>query len=170
MIDLRALTDQLNYNRVTDYDLLLTPSPLDRAITDAIAAYRMLPPQERQSFRDHFGSDHTFTWFVYAIRMATFAVRERAPERVLNGLLALVIEDFKQDWRENLIILSLLHDSARRIGADPCPLFEQASGYAGPAAAQRIQQFAQRSPDLQRIESMGYRAVNAPAGFRYERI
>lgn len=170
MTDMRALADQLAYNHASEYDLQLTPQPLDRVIAQAITTYRGLQPEARQQFRNQFGSDHTFTWFVYAIRMAMLAVRERSPERVLFGLLALVIEDFKQDWRENVIILSLLHDSARRINADPRALFEQAASYAGPTAAQHLNQWLQRSPDLQRIESMGYHAVHAPDGFRYERI
>ena len=38
----------------------------------------------------------------FAERMATLAVREQYRELLLEGLVALIIEDFKEDYRDNI--------------------------------------------------------------------
>jgi hypothetical protein len=154
----------------SDYDLNLTSSPIDAAIEKVIRQFATLPPEQRSGIVQAFGSQHSFTLLIFTMRMALLAVRERSAQRVTQGLLALVIENARYDSREDLIMLSLLNHSAEKIGADPVVLFEQAALVATPQMAEHLKAFLQRAPGLKRIESMEFREVEAPDGFRYERI
>lgn len=165
--DITALVRQIDQ---PGYDLDLAPSPVDAAIDQVIDHYVALPPDERNAILTAFGPQHSFTFLIFAMRMAMLAVRERSAYRITRGLLALVIENARFDSREDLIILSLLNRSAEKIGADPAALFEQAAIVAEPQMAQALRTFVQRPAGLKRIESMGFHEIDGPDGFRYERI
>ena len=52
------------------------------------------------------------------------AVREEDPERIHFGLAALAFEGGWPDWRDTLILLTLLHVSARKLGLDADQTFK----------------------------------------------
>jgi len=105
----------------------------------------------------------------YAARMATQVLREGSTSRLTDGLVAHLIEGERDDWRENVIVLTLLFDAARKLGVDPLPIFDHvASLAAGDAAAETLGGFRKRKPEMLTIESMGYRTAMSAQGVRYE--
>ena len=78
----------------------------------------------------------------------TRALRERSPELLRSGLLALLVdheEVWLRDWRDLLVALAPYHDCARRLGLEPSAVFEEAAG-AGPASlAGIVREFGERT-------------------------
>jgi len=64
--------------------------------------------------------------------------------------------------------LSLLYDSAERLGADAAAVFREAAALGRGEFADLILGFAARAPQDRAISAMGYRAAEGPEGFRYE--
>jgi hypothetical protein len=71
-----------------------------------------------------------------AERMASLAVREHNEERVLSGLLAAALDNWRSDYRDNLIRIGLLHDAATRVTGDPERVFERAALLLPPVSAE----------------------------------
>ena len=85
------------------------------------------------------------------------------------GLLALGIDGWRGDWRDNAALLSLHYDAGQRIGADVNLLFKEAAALLSPKVANAFLSFLRRSSADKAIVAMGY-VVGADAdGFRYER-
>jgi hypothetical protein len=148
------------------------PNELDALLTQVVQAYYAATSEDREEIVRMFRDESWGSWscsnklFAYAHRMATLAVREENPEHVFNGLLALVIEDYYSDWRDDLVTMSLLHHSAKKLNTNPRELFERAADVASVNTAKHIIRFG-RSPSS--IGVMGYEEVFSEDGFRYER-
>lgn len=155
--------------RNAGYGPLPLPAPLDAEIGRLLDAFTRASPEQREFLLSRMTREHSPTLLAFSERMASLAVRERAPGRILEGLLALVVEGYATDYRENALILSLHHDAATRIGADPARLFEEAASYAKPEVAQALTKFLARSPEDKSIAAMGYEVGAEPDGFRYHR-
>lgn len=165
----QPFAERLSSEHTAGYDLTLQPSTIDTTVKQLIDRYSALAPADREAFLTPFSMDQSFTLLLFAIRMAMLAVREHSTQRIVDGLMALVIEDCRLDWREVLIVCSLLNHSAQLIGADATALFDRAAGMASPTTAEHLRGFVRRDPGLQRVESFGWRASGSGAGFRYER-
>lgn len=92
----------------------------------------------------------------YAERMAILAVRKQSPDLLKKGLLALVLEGFKLDPREDIMRLALLDHRAIKIGVNPKQLFEEAATFATGEAIEHLRQFTLRKAQDKSIESMGF--------------
>src|SRR5256885_1684764 len=94
------------------------PIELDEAITRLVEAFRQVDIGYRSgSAKDlpvEVGDSHFL--LTYAVRMATHALRKASPDRIKDGLAAVLLEGERDDWRENVIVLSLLNDAAKKIG------------------------------------------------------
>ena len=151
------------------YGPLPLPAPRDAEIARLLDVFTQASPEQRGQLLSRLTREHSPTLLAFAERMASLAVREREPRRIFLGLLALVVESFASDYRENAMILSLHYDAAGRIGADPARLFEEAASYARPEVARALRRFLARSPEDQSIAAMGYQEGREPDGFRYQR-
>jgi hypothetical protein len=107
---------------------------------------------------------------MYSERMASLAVRTKDSELILLALLALSIDDWRYDWRNNIVLSTMQWDAATRIGGDAFALFEKAASLLPANAAAGLRSFARRSPDLQSLEIMGLAAGSGGGGFRYKRV
>jgi hypothetical protein len=145
------------------------PSPLDQLVGALIEAFIVATPMERR--RVSAQSDETLSrlLLVFAERMASLAVRLNSRDHLFKGLVALAAEGWTTDSREDLLILSLLHDAAIRIGLDPREAFEQVLPYTTKPVADSLERFLARTPQDKVIEAMGYRVGADADGFRYER-
>jgi hypothetical protein len=101
--------------------------------------------------------------------MAILGVRKHSENRLFEGLMGHVIEDFRYDYRENLLVLSLLHYSAFKLGLNPFDLFQRAAAFATPETAKRLLEYGHRKPGAGLIESMGYKEIMTPDGISYKR-
>ena len=139
----------------------------DAALSALVDAFAGATAEERTKMIVAVPNAFAGNFMSYAIRMATVGVRERSRQHVLRGILAMAIEDFRSDWRENLMTLAPLNDAAARIGEDPVQLFDDAATLASPATAGHLRAFARRHPDLKALKAMGWAAVDGPSGFMY---
>ena len=99
--------------------------------------------------------------------MASLGVRERSRQRLLEGLLALVIEDYRADYRDSLIVLAALSDAATKISVTPEELFAEAASYSNNSVVSNITEFHKWDPADWSLKAVGYKEVNGPDGFRY---
>lgn len=144
------------------------PSPLDDMIEALVREFIALAPAERKVVAT-LAPLPPFAMFAFSERMATAAVRHDLLGDLLAGLIALVLEGFRYDARENLPILALHHDAALRLRVDPAPVFAEAASYATPDAARWIIGFLDREPAHVSLAEMGYRVMGEGSEFRYER-
>ncbi|MEJ1968710.1 MAG: hypothetical protein WDN03_08800 [Rhizomicrobium sp.] len=60
--------------------------------------------------------EQRFTLLAYSERMASLAVREHNKGLIILGLLALGIDGWRGDWRDNAVLISLHYDAAKMLG------------------------------------------------------
>jgi hypothetical protein len=101
--------------------------------------------------------------------MASLAVRRTSKEDLWRGLVAIAAEGWAEDTRENLAVLSLLHDATIRLGLEPRAFFEQLRPYTSKAIADAVESFPARTPEAKTIAAMGYVVGSDADGFRYQR-
>jgi hypothetical protein len=85
------------------------------------------------------------------------------------SLIALGLDGWRFDWRENIIILSLHYDAAERIGVKPEFVFEKAAALLNEKVASALHSFIGRPVADKSLEAMGYIAAVDNQGFRYRR-
>ncbi len=129
------------------------PCPLDEELSRIVRTFADLPSNERDKVSESFHVRYSDVLRAFAERMAILGVRENSSERLFDGLVALVIENFRLDYRETLLVLSLLYHSAVKISADPEDLLARAESLAAPEAAKLLRVFIQ---DPSSIDEMGY--------------
>lgn len=163
------LEEKLKWENLKDKGLLPIPSTLDNDISRLINRYVRVTAEEQAFIKDTFTDKNSFAFIGFSERMACLAVREKKEKYLVEGLVAHAIEGGKFDTRENILVLSLLYHSAIKIGADPIPLFTQASQLAEGEIAGVIAHFPYRKPEDRSIQAMGYEESKDQDGFRYKR-
>lgn len=167
------LLDNLNLELASPANLgyLHRPIPceLDNKITAMLDLYKSGSLGTRLEIAAKISSKQTWGLLAYAERMAILSVRAKSRKFLENALLALVIEGFRVDVRENILMLSLINNSAIKIGVDAKQLFESAIGNVEPEIAQRIREFIGRPIENKSIQSMGYSEAMTSDGFSYVR-
>jgi len=147
------------------------PHKLDGAITRLITIYLSASDDERLLFFDLAGTRFSDYLLAFAERMAFIGVREKSGKRLLEGLIALIIEDGRGgDIRSNIMRMAPLYDASDKIGVDSDNLFRTASSYSNNEVAELIRTFPERPPGNKSLRAMGYKEVDSPDGFRYEQI
>jgi len=101
--------------------------------------------------------------------MASLAVRDRNREHILLGLLALGLDGWRSDWRDNLLVVPLHYDAARRIGLCPDEIFEEAAKLLPEKPSSGLRSFLGRSEEDKAVEAMGYIPATDADGFLYKR-
>ena len=142
------------------------PCHIDEEMSKIVNIFLSSGQTERESIFEI--KKKPFLFLAFSRRMAILGVREQSEQRLFEGLIAHVIEDFRYDYRENLMELSLLYHSATKIGSNPVELFERAATFATPETAKHITSFAHRTPELKSIATMGFKEIMTPDGFSYE--
>jgi hypothetical protein len=167
-----TLHDTLRQVRTEDpvgYGSRVFDSELDRKMTAFVDAFVAASPLEREALGSERDPRLASVMRVYAERQASLAVRRASGDELFRGFVALGAEGFVADAREDLLVLSLLFDAARRLRVDPREAVERAREFITAPAARYFEQFLARGPADQAIEAMGYRAGTDAGGFRYER-
>lgn len=174
MNDLTRLAEAVHQTLVSNNDPIYyfrpLPCELDNEVTRLIDTFIQADSSGRALILSGIRDKHSGWLFAYGQRMAELAVREDSRERLFYGLLALIIEGFKSDYRDNMVIWAPLYHSATKIGIDPAALFSEAASYANNTVSEWILDFPKRSPENRSLKAMGFREASAPDGFRYERL
>ncbi len=164
----KAAFDEIAADQTPKYAFQPIPCELDSKIDRLISLFRHAPVNERQYFFEFAGEKFSWLLIVFAERMATLAVRKQSRDKVLEGLLALILEDYRVDPRDNLTRLAVLYDAATRIGVSPDEIFSEAARFANNSVAQSITEFPSRRPADRSLKAFFYKAVDGPNGFTYE--
>lgn len=151
------------------YGPLPIPVQRDDQISSLIEEWKCLDALERTEASCSVTEDQAATLLAYSERMATLAVRVRSRDVILLGLLALGIDGWRSDWRENTLVLCLHFDASKRIGTAPESTFRDAARFLSPRVAQALQEFLKRSEEDRSLEAMGYKVGMDRDGFRYQR-
>jgi hypothetical protein len=146
------------------------PTDLDEAIMDLVGRFVDADHRERLQLWVMLqpSLEHSQVLVAYSERMATQALRQSDVELVREGLVAVLLEGGRDDWRETTIALTLLYDAATRLGASGADVFGQVAKLAPKLeVSQSIRKFSQRSPENRTIESMGYQLTMSGHGVTY---
>lgn len=124
--------------------------------------------QERRRINALVSPETSFLFFMYAKAMAIESVREQDKEKVFNGLISLSIENRSFDWRDSLTVLSLLHHSATKLGADVGELFQRVAALSSSETSEGFLQFLVRTPENRDIATFGFReGIDSEGKFSY---
>jgi hypothetical protein len=151
------------------YVKLAIPQPIDDEITELLRTWTTLNPSARLAASLRVLDEQRFTLLAYSERMASLAVRTHDIEKIFFGLLALGIDGWRSDWRDNVLVLSLHYDAAQRLSVAAEPVFERAATLLCPKVATAFASFLRRTPSDKLIGAMGYVAASDDDGFRYLR-
>ncbi len=141
----------------------------DARITEICELYRHLSAQERGAFEEKVSQNGYGILGSYSVRMATLGAREKREERLIYGIVALTIGWTTPyiDWRETLMALAPLYHSAT-IVEEPRRIFEAGVQHVEDERIRGlILGFLDRNPRDQRLEVMGWKAVEGPHGLIY---
>ncbi|WP_427922761.1 hypothetical protein [Streptomyces sp. cg40] len=104
----------------------------------------------------------------YGQRMASVAVRTRAPEALRRGLVAVgLAEAHLDDPRDNLYGLAALHDGASLIGTPFSGLITEVSRCLPPSGVAALRDFDGRGDRDKSVEAMGIRRTGEGETFLY---
>ena len=140
---------------------------LDDEISDILVDLSAHDQKDIELIADSVSGDTSRVLGLYAERMASLAVRENSIEPVKHGLIALLIYEKAHDSRDVLLVLSLLHDAAVKVGRLPKAIFNEVDGLFGESSF--LSDFLGRSDEDKSIDSMGYEESKNEEGFLYVR-
>ncbi len=146
-----------------------------------IGAFRVAAPEERAAMNAALTREDAALLDGMAQEAAETAVREEDPERIRFGLAALALEGGWPDWRDTLVLLTLLHVSARKLGLDADKVFDAEAAalryqpvkerdYFSNAGARVIRSYAGRPARLKELDVMGREEYIGPKGFGYRGV
>jgi hypothetical protein len=143
------------------------PCNLDERVRALVELFVSASTQERKMMLSMDTRRISGALLGFAERMAAAGVREISPARLLDGLVALIIENYSTDWRDVIIRMAPLYHAAVRIGVDAEELFDEAASYSENEVAGNLSAFPRRSPENRSLQAFGYKAVVEPDGIRY---
>ena len=164
-----AAPDWLSVTENNGYGLLPIPHPRDDEIKTLILRWIAFDVTSRQQAAAAIKEDQRFTLLAYSERMASRAVRDKNAELVFLGLLALGLDGWRNDWRDNAVLLCLHYDATQKAGAQPDAVFARAAGLLSDKVATALRGFLRRSPEDKSLDAMGYEEGRDDDGFRYRR-
>jgi hypothetical protein len=145
------------------------PQPQDLKISELIRGWMTLDDRARAEAAEAIEEEQRATLLAFSERMASLAVRRQDSTLIVLGVVALGVDGWRYDWRDNVLVLSLHYDAARRCGRSPEVLFDEAARLLPRKPKEALGQFLRRSNEDKSIEAMGYRAAADADGFRYLR-
>ncbi len=171
LFKIEGMLSQLQSEDIKIFESCALPSSLDSKISDMVGLFVDLSAPEKEDIRANIKSHQAGILLTFARRMAELAVRENSKERIFEGLIAIGLHNSKYgDFRDEAVALSLLNNSALKIGSNPIELFESAANTFVNSAGDTFKAFLKRRPENQKIDVMGYREIYKSDGFAYERL
>ena len=156
-------------NSTDGYGSWPIPHTLDQKIGSLIEDWCELPRGDRDREATTIVEEQAAVLRAFSERMATLAVRSRDRHLLFLGLLALGIDGGLVDWREDILLLSLHFDAAKKVGIAPNEVFSEAGKLLPSRVSEVLTAFLNRSPEDQSLEVMGYEESSDEGGFRYRR-
>jgi len=167
---LKKIIDEIKAAKI-NYPFAPIPCLLDEKVSGLIKLFIRASPAERLVFYQKTESISGFL-NTFAERCASLAVRGQSSQWIVEGLIALIIENGRMgDYRDTITCLAPIYHAADKIGLDADSLFrEVAASYLDNGAAKYIRTFPDRPPHVKSLQAFAYKEVDAPTGFVYERV
>lgn len=152
---------------------LLNPAPsdLDSRIRESCSAFAKLSKQQRADFTAAVSLNEFYTLITFAKRSSVFALRKQDKELLKDALIALaMIEAKRTDYRDILLVLSLLYHTSSRIGVNPDQAFRIAAQFAEPEVQYLMVEFTKLEQQEKSLrDSWGYHEVKTEFGLGFAR-
>jgi hypothetical protein len=169
IVNLFSAADWLQAAKNPGYGKLPIPQARDAEISGLLRTWAGMEEHSRILAAREILEEQRFTLLAYSERMASFAVRSNDPELIFLGLLALGVDGWRGDWRDNAALISLHYDAAHQLRVVPEAIFENTAALLPAKSAAALRSFLRRSAKDQSLEAMGYVAGTDSDGFRYKR-
>jgi hypothetical protein len=137
------------------------PSPLDDRFSEIARAYRKAEPALRRQVREQIPMEYWLPLLHLSDRCAEWALVDKDPKHLEDGVTAYCLEDCRFDPQENLVHLSLLWHAGKALRLDPAALFNQVGQCGSPQGIQELSNFAARPDDAKSPRSMGLESYQA---------
>src|SRR3954466_12903850 len=131
------------------------PAPLDERFSEIALAYRKADAPLRQQVREQIPVEYWSPLLGLGDRCAEWALADRDPRHLEDGLTAYCLEDFRLEARENFVHLSLLWHAAKTLHAETSSLFSEIGRYGSPHGLQELSDFCARPESSKSLWSMG---------------
>jgi hypothetical protein len=159
----------LSVDHNSGYGPATIPHPRDAEIQSLLSDWILLEPAIRSRAAIALSEDQQFTLLAFSERMASAAIRTKNAECIFYGLLALGIDGWLSDWRDNVTLLCLHYNASKKLGISPEEMFSKAGKILSEAVAAALAAFLKRSAEDKALDSMGYDEGSDDGGFRYKR-
>jgi hypothetical protein len=146
------------------------PTAFERALLNL---FEKAPPHSREELvpiAHRLTQRQAYLLGAFSVRMATLAVRTKDIKMLCAGTFGLVIDDNLLDWRDVLLGLSVIEDSACRLGADLGIIIVDALHIASIQRRQTITEYLARDPTMRGIKVMRIEALGDGDTFRYRQV
>jgi len=131
------------------------PADIDSQFHDVATAYRAADAELRQQVRDQIPSEYWPPLLQLGDRCAEWALVDKDPRHIEDGLTAYCIEDFRSGSHEDLLHLSRLWYAGKTLHAEPGRLFSQVGRFGSQRGLQKLSDFSARPEDAKSPWSMG---------------
>jgi len=144
------------------------PSNLDDLAEKMIDLYLAAAENERVLVRRLLTDNASSNCLqAFVLRAATQGVRRMYAETIFKGLMALVIEDERSDYRESIMLSSVIINAAVRVHTDPVELFDRAIVHSTPRMSKALVQYLGDYRRTKNSGLMGHRGEMTDEGFVY---
>ena len=124
----------------------------------------------RRKVRENVEPDQKRVFLAFAERMASLAVRLNSHKPLMTAMIAMFLQIGIGDVREDIIVLTLIHDASKRVGTDPGFVFLESARQFGLDDTSGLEAYLRRSDDSKSLKSMGYSEGADEDGFRFVRL
>jgi hypothetical protein len=131
------------------------PAPLDTEFSELARTYRKADPALRQQVREQIPKEYWVPLLGLGDRCAEWALADKDPSHIEDGLTAYCLEDFRGESHENFVHLSTLWYAAKKLHADSAGLFNSIGRYGSAQGLQELSNFSARPEDAKSCWSMG---------------
>ncbi|MEA2700829.1 MAG: hypothetical protein QOI66_5100 [Myxococcales bacterium] len=145
------------------------PSPLDDRFSEIAGAYRKADAALRQQVREQIPAEYWLPLLQLGDRCAEWALVDKDPKHLEDGLTAYCLEDFRFDAKENLVHLSRLWYAGKTLHADTTGIFTQVGQCASQQGLQELSNFSARPEDAKSPWSMGLEKYEEGGHVRFRR-
>lgn len=144
------------------------PSPLYDKMEALCRLYLSGTPEQRMLIRSKVDLGRARQAEFFGGQCAVRAMRSGSAEHMLLAVAAHAIENLKGgDVRDTLLGLTVVHYAAKTAGLDANALLREIALTAGAGVRAVLEDFADRHPDLQALEMMGWHKVETPEGLGF---
>lgn len=117
---------------------------------------------KREQIRNSFDEKTSWELLLKSEELAVQAVRQNDYDLVKKGLILQSIENSRTDYRDNLVRVSLLYNSARKLNQDPDNLFREIASISDTEIKELLLDFVKRKEKDKSISVMGYKEISDP--------